>query len=80
MKAAVQRFACTQCGKCCNAPFGAMTTSMRVAWQIAAAAGLIGGDDYKALIATQLDTIGRELAAGRCMQDARETLADGVSA
>jgi Fe-S-cluster containining protein len=58
-----------------NAASGATTTSMRLAWQIAADCGLIGGQDFSALLAAQLATIDRALAAGRCTQDARETLA-----
>ncbi len=59
-----------------NAPYGAMTTSMRIAWQIAADAGLIGAATFKALIATQADLIERELASGRCAPGAHETLAE----
>ena len=58
-----------------NASVGATTTSMRVAWQIAADSGFIGAEECKALIAAQLATIARERAAARCTQDARETLA-----
>jgi len=54
-----------------NAGFAAMTTSMRVGWQIAAAAGLLSGEAYCALIQQQLSTIERELS--RCTAD-RETL------
>jgi Fe-S-cluster containining protein len=57
-----------------NAPLGATTTSMRIAWQIAAHAGLLGREECRALIASQLATIDRELAAGRCPPDVRETL------
>jgi Fe-S-cluster containining protein len=59
-----------------NAGFGATTTSMRVAWQIAANAGLIAAGDCEALVATQLATIERELAAARCAGDGRQTLSE----
>jgi Fe-S-cluster containining protein len=58
-----------------NAASGATTISMRLAWQIAADCGLIGGEDFRTLIAAQIATIDRALAADRCTQDARETLA-----
>lgn len=59
-----------------NASFGATTTSMRAAWQIAADFGLIGKDEYRALIGKQLAVIDRELAPARCAQDTRETLTE----
>jgi Fe-S-cluster containining protein len=59
-----------------TASVGAATTSMRVAWQIAADAGLIGAEECGALVATQLALIDRELASGRSAQDERETLLD----
>lgn len=58
------------------APFGATTISMRVAWQIAAEAGVIGALDCRALIAAQAEVIDRELASARCTSGARETLAE----
>jgi Fe-S-cluster containining protein len=58
-----------------NAALGATTVSMRVAWQIAAEAGLIGADRCRALIAAQAAVIDRELGASRGAGDARETLA-----
>lgn len=57
-----------------SAAVGAATMSMRVAWQIAADAGLVSPEAYSSLIAAQLALIDRELAGGRCAQDARETL------
>jgi Fe-S-cluster containining protein len=57
-----------------NAAFGATTTSMRVAWQIAAEAGLLDADAFRRLIEAQSHVIDRELAAGRCSPDALETL------
>jgi Fe-S-cluster containining protein len=57
-----------------NAAFGAMTTSMRVAWQIAAEAGVMSAATCAALIAAQADLIDRELASATCASDARETL------
>jgi Fe-S-cluster containining protein len=59
-----------------SAAVGAATTSMRVAWQIAADAGLISSEERTSLIAAQLALIDRELAAGHIAQDARETLLD----
>ncbi|WP_294007614.1 YkgJ family cysteine cluster protein [Sphingomonas sp.] len=59
-----------------NAPFGATTTSMRVAWQIAVETGLIDVNACTTLIATQLAVIDRELAEAKCTQDTRETLAE----
>lgn len=57
-----------------NAAFAAMTTSMRVAWQIAADAGLMDMDCCTALFEAQLATIERELASGRVSGDERQTL------
>jgi Fe-S-cluster containining protein len=59
-----------------NSTYGAMTTSMRVAWQIAAEAGVIGAATCEALIATQAALIDRELASGRCAPDTRQTLTE----
>jgi Fe-S-cluster containining protein len=57
-----------------NARFGAMTTSMRVAWRIAVEAGLMREADCTKLVATQLGTIERELESGRATGDERRTL------
>jgi Fe-S-cluster containining protein len=57
-----------------SAPFAATTTSMRIAWQIAAEAKLMGVEDAAQLIAMQAAAIDRELAAGRCAQETRQTL------
>jgi len=59
-----------------DAPFGATTISMRVAWQIAAEAGVIGAQDCRTLIAAQAAVIDRQLASARCTSSARETLAE----
>lgn len=59
-----------------NAGLGATTTSMRVAWQIAAEAGLIGADRCRALVAAQSAVIDRELAGREAGPEARETLAE----
>lgn len=59
-----------------SAPFAATTTSMRLAWQIAADAGLIAADECNRLIGLQLDAIDQELALSRCSQGARETLSE----
>ncbi len=58
-----------------GAHFGATTTSMSLAWQIAADVGLIGSEECNRLIKLQLTVIDRDLAASRCSPDARETLA-----
>jgi len=59
-----------------NASLGATTISMRFAWQIAADCGLMSREECATLIAAQLAAIDRELEAGRCTQEARETLAE----
>jgi Fe-S-cluster containining protein len=59
-----------------NAAFGATTISMRVAWQIAAEAGVIGADQCRSLIEAQAALIDRELAAARGTPEARETLTE----
>lgn len=55
-----------------NAAYGAMTTSMRIAWEIALMAGLMESAECRALIERQLAVIEREL--GRASSAARETL------
>ena len=57
-----------------NASFGATTTSMRAAWQIAAECGLIESDEQRRLTAVQMAAIERELAQPNSTRDARETL------
>lgn len=57
-----------------NAALGATTISMRAAWQVALEAGLMRDHEFNQLIKAQLATIDRELAAGDCPQEARETL------
>jgi hypothetical protein len=47
---------------------------MRVAWQIAAEAGIIDEQECDRLIALQLALVEQELLLGRCSRDARETL------
>lgn len=59
-----------------NAQFGATTTSMRAAWQVAADCGLICRGECDRLIELQLCAIDRELGRGGCPQEARETLAE----
>ena len=56
-----------------NAALGAMTTSMRQAWQVAVDAGLMNAEDCRALTVRQLGAIERELA-NTTSPDARETL------
>jgi Fe-S-cluster containining protein len=57
-----------------SAQFAATTVSMRAAWQIAREVGLLAADEYCALAERQLRLIDRELAAGRCSPEARQTL------
>lgn len=59
-----------------NAAFGATTTSMRVAWQIAAAAGLISTETCRTLVAAQAAVIDRELTAAACPPASRQTLVE----
>jgi Fe-S-cluster containining protein len=59
-----------------EASFGATTVSMRVAWQIAAEAGVIGPERCRTLIAAQAAVIDRELASASCTSSARETLGE----
>lgn len=59
-----------------NAVFGVTTTSMRVAWQIAAEEGLIDAATCRALIDAQAAVIDRELASAHCPPGSRETLAE----
>ena len=57
-----------------NAAFGAMTTSMRIAWQIAASGGIISASEYRTLVETQLAAIEREIESGRANGADRQTL------
>jgi Fe-S-cluster containining protein len=57
-----------------NSAFGATTTSMRLAWLIAAETKLIAMERHDGLVRAQAELIDRELASGRCGPDARETL------
>jgi Fe-S-cluster containining protein len=59
-----------------SAARGALTTSMRAAWQVAIDMGLMEADACKALLRAQLATIERELTVGRCAVDARQTLTE----
>jgi Fe-S-cluster containining protein len=59
-----------------DAPFGATTISMHVAWRIAAEAGVIGAAACAASIAAQAALIDRELASARWAASARETLGE----
>jgi hypothetical protein len=51
-----------------------MTTSMRVAWQIALENGMITRSRYCALLEAQLDLIRRELTVSRSSADDRATM------
>lgn len=57
-----------------NAPFGAMTTSMRIAWQIGARAALFTQADVRTLVTVQLATIERELEMSLASLEDRQTL------
>ncbi|MBO0750029.1 MAG: YkgJ family cysteine cluster protein [Porphyrobacter sp.] len=59
-----------------SAAHGAVSTSMRAAWQVAVDAGLMAADACRALVQAQLATIERELAFGHGSADARQTLAE----
>jgi Fe-S-cluster containining protein len=59
-----------------SAAYGAVSTSMRAAWQVAVDAGLMAADECRALTQAQLATIERELAFGHGSVDARQTLAE----
>jgi Fe-S-cluster containining protein len=59
-----------------NANLGAMATSMRIAWQIAADARLIESRECDRLVELQLATIEREITARRCSQDALDVLTE----
>ncbi len=59
-----------------SAQVGALTSSMRAAWRIAADVALIAPEECDRLVELQLQTIGRELAQSRCSQAVREMLAD----
>jgi Fe-S-cluster containining protein len=55
---------------------GAVSTSMRTAWQVATDAGMISPDFCRAIVETQLAVIERELALRRGSPDVRQTLAE----
>jgi len=57
-----------------NAAIAAMTTSMRVAWEIAVSEGLLSRVELTRLIQAQLVTIERELERGVADQEGRNTL------
>jgi len=57
-----------------NAARGALTTSMRAAWQVAVDAGLMAAADGRALVQAQLAVIERELALGSAAPEPRQTL------
>lgn len=59
-----------------SAQFAATTTSMCVAWQIAGDVHLIESGECDRLTQIQLGVIDRELAAGRCSPETRQTLVD----
>jgi Fe-S-cluster containining protein len=59
-----------------HAAHGAVSTSMRAAWQVAVEAGLMPEQECQALIEAQLARIERELALGRGTADARQTLGE----
>lgn len=59
-----------------SAAYGAVTTSMRAAWQVAVDGGLIGQGECDRVVRAQLAAIERELALGRASSDNRQTLAE----
>lgn len=59
-----------------NASIGVTTASMRLGWQIASDAGIIGPDEVERVVAAQLALIERELATGLCPESVRKTLLD----
>ena len=59
-----------------NAPYGATTTSMRAAWQVAVDSGLMIAEECRALLRAQLAVIERELDIGCGSADMRQTLAE----
>jgi len=59
-----------------QAGFGALTVSMRVAWEIAADAGILSVEQSQSLVRTQLETIERELANAGCAGADAETLTE----
>ena len=59
-----------------SAHLGAITTSMRLAWQLASDNALIAGEECDRLVGLQLKAIDRELADCRCSPATRETLAE----
>lgn len=59
-----------------SAAHGAVSTSMRAAWQVAVDAGLMALEECRALLRAQLAVIDRELVLGRVKPDARQTLAE----
>jgi Fe-S-cluster containining protein len=59
-----------------SAALGAVTTSMRAAWQVAVDAGLMHADEGRDLVEAQLATIERELAPGRASPESHRTLVE----
>jgi Fe-S-cluster containining protein len=59
-----------------GAGVGVITTSMRVAWGIAAEDGLITADECARLSELQRSLVDEELAAATCSQSARQTLVE----
>jgi Fe-S-cluster containining protein len=57
-----------------HADFGAMTTSMRIGWTIAARAGIVTEQELSAIVRTQLVTIDRELENGIAAPEDVQTL------
>lgn len=57
-----------------HAGAGALTTSFRIAWDIAAEHGIISSQDAHALVRLQLETVARELSAGNSTPADRQTL------
>lgn len=57
-----------------SASLGAVTMSMRAAWQVAADIAFVTPEECNAFVALQLQTVRRELGSGRCAGHSIETL------
>jgi hypothetical protein len=57
-----------------SAAFAATTVSMRVAWEIAAEAGLMDAEECMSLAAAQVELIDRALRSAQFSPDGRQTL------
>jgi len=58
-----------------NSPYGAMTTSMRVAWEIARDSGLLDASSYLTALHNQLRLIEKEIVLARASRNDLNILA-----